>query len=147
MTDDASNNAEKTRGKPFQKGNPGGPGRSAGSRNKATIMLDRLAEADAGAVLAKQLEKAKEGDSTAAQMILSRVWPARKGRLVSLNLPAMSKPTDLVEALGAVADAVAGGQISPEEGQAVANVLEARRKALETLELEARVSALEGKRR
>jgi hypothetical protein len=145
---DATKTATKTRGKPFQKGNRANPnGRPAGSRNKATIMLDRMAEADAKAVLQKQLEKAKEGDAKAAEMILSRVWPARKGRTITLNLPPLEKPADIVAALGAVADAVAVGQISPDEAQAVAAVLETKRRAIETTDLEKRIETLEAERK
>ena len=50
-------------------------------------------------------------------------------------------------ALGAVAGAVAGGDLSPEEEQAVAAVLETQRRAIETAELEARIAALEANTR
>jgi hypothetical protein len=144
---DASKNAEKLRGKPFKAGWRGGPGRPAGSRNKATIMLDRMAEADAKTILQSQIEKAKEGDAKAAEMILSRVWPARKGRAINLNLPPLEKPADIVAALGAVADAVAVGQISPDEAQAVAAVLETKRRAIETTDLEKRIETLEAEKK
>jgi len=52
-----------------------------------------------------------------------------------------------VTALGTLADAVAGGDITPDEGAAVANILETKRRAIETVELEIRVSALEQKRK
>jgi hypothetical protein len=42
-----------------------------------------------------------------------------------------------------VAQAVAGGDLSPEEGQAVGAIIEAQRRALETVELERRIAALE----
>ena len=35
------------------------------------------------------------------------------------------------------------GDITPDEGQAVASILEAKRKAIETVDLEARLSAVE----
>ena len=46
-----------------------------------------------------------------------------------------------------VADAVGAGDITPDEGQAVASILEAKRKAIETVDLEARLSALEKERK
>ena len=147
MTSDASNNADKTRGKPFEPGNPGGPGRPTGSRNKATLALDALADGDAKAILQKQIEMAKEGDQRAAEVILSRVWPARKSRTINLDLPPVKAPADIVPALGRIADAVAGGEITPEEGAAVAAVLEGKRKAIETVDVLARIEALEKERR
>jgi hypothetical protein len=48
--------------------------------------------------------------------------------------------------LGAVAGAVATGELSPEEGAAVAGILEAQRRAVETVEMEGRLAALEQSR-
>jgi hypothetical protein len=58
-------------------------------------------------------------------------------------LPSIEGAADLTAALGAVLDAVSRGEITPDEGQCVAALIEARRKAHETLDLEARISALE----
>jgi putative transposase len=80
------------------------------------------------------------------ELILGRVWPARKGRSITLDLPPLEKPADIVAALGVVTGAVGDGSITPEEGQAVATLLEAKRKAIETMELEARVCALENEK-
>lgn len=143
----ASKNDRKSRGKPFQPGNPGGPGRPEGSRNKATLLLDKMAGDDAEAVLRKQLELAKNGDQRAAEIVLSRVWPARKSRPVSLALPAISTAADVVAALGTVAGAMADGELTPDEAQAVSAVLEGKRRAIETVELEARITALEQERK
>jgi hypothetical protein len=44
-----------------------------------------------------------------------------------------------------VVQAVAGGELTPEEGTSIANILEARRKAIETLDHESRISGLESK--
>ena len=143
----ASNNAGQTRrGRPFEPGNRVGRGRKAGSRNKATLVLDKMAEADAKAILEKQLELAKAGDQQAAQLVLSRIWPIRKGRPVSLSLPALEGPQDVVKALGMVANAVGAGDLTPEEGAAVAAVLEMKRKAIETADLEERIARLEQER-
>jgi hypothetical protein len=56
----------------------------------------------------------------AADILLRRLWPERKDRPVQMHLPAIMAPSDIVAALGAVADAVAAGELSPEEGAAVA---------------------------
>ena len=63
------------------------------------------------------------------------------------DLPAIEKPADLVAALGAVASAVACGAITPDEGQAVAAVLETKRRAIETVDILARLDALEHERK
>src|ERR1044071_9717499 len=102
--------AEARRPARFEPGGPGGPGRKAGSRNKATLALDALAEGDGKAILEKQLEKAKEGDGKAAELILSRIWPARKSRAISLDLPPVNAPADIVPALGRIALDLRAGQ-------------------------------------
>jgi hypothetical protein len=131
----------------FEPGGPGGPGRPQGSRNKATLALDKIAD-DAGEdILNKMVEAAKGGDMRAADLVLQRIWPARKSRPIALTLPAIQSAFDVVAAVGAVADAVGAGEITPDEGQAVASILEAKRRAIETVDLEARLSALEQERR
>ena len=146
MSEIPSNNGDKSADGRFQPGNPGGPGRPAGSRNKATLALDALADGDAEAILQKQIEMAKDGDQRAAEVILSRVWPARKSRAINLDLPPVNAPADIVPALGRIADAVARGEITPDEGAAVAAVLEGKRKAIETTDVLARIEALERRR-
>ena len=87
MSDGSTKNGLETAGGKFQRGNPGGPGRPAGSRNRATVMLDQIAEGEGGVVLQAVLSNAKGGDMAAARIILDRVWPARKSRTLSLSLP------------------------------------------------------------
>jgi len=55
----------------------------------------------------------------------------------------ISTAADTVAATGAVVAAVATGAISPEEGHAVAGVIEFQRRAIETNDLAARIEALE----
>ncbi len=134
---------QKVPGRPFEPGHPGGPGRPAGSRNKATLLLDQLAEGDAQAVLEKQLELAKGGDQRAAEIVLSRVWPVRKGRPVTLAIPPITTAADIVAALGAVANAMAAGEVTPDEAASVASVLEVKRRSIETADLAVRIEAIE----
>lgn len=142
---DATNNAEKPRGRPFQPGNPGGPGRPEGSRNKATLALDGIADGEAEAVLRKTIAAAKDGDLRACELILSRVWPARKGRPVSLALPDATNAAGVSLALARVIEAVGAGEITTDEAQGIAAVLETRRRAIELIEIETRLAALEAR--
>jgi hypothetical protein len=146
---DASKKPPETRGRPFEPGNQGGPGRPAGSRNKATLALDEIADDAGNAILEKMVEAAKAGDIRSADLVLQRIWPVRKGRPLSLSLPlpVIETATDVVTALGTVADLVGAGDITPDEDQAVASILEAKRRAIETVELESRVAALEQERK
>ena len=53
-----------------------------------------------------------------------------------LDEPTIMAPSDIAAALGAVTGAVAAGELSPEEGEAVAAILEEQWRAVETHELE-----------
>ena len=147
MTREPENSAENQRGRPFQPGQSGNPsGKPLGARNRVLIALDAIGEEHAPAILQTVVDAAKGGDVRAAETILSRIWPVRRGRPVSgLELPGIQAPGDLVTALGVVAKAVGDGELSPEEAQAIAAVLEAQRRAAETLDLEQRIAALEQK--
>jgi hypothetical protein len=107
------------------------------------VALDAIGEEHALDIPLAVVDAAKGGDVRAAETILSRVWPHRKGRPVALDLPPIVNSTDLVGALAAVAGAVSGGVLSAEEGQAVGALLETQRRAIETADLEARIAALE----
>ncbi len=89
------------------------------------------------------VEKAKEGDATAARTILDRIWPARKGARLTFDLPAVETVDQLPEAVAAVTRQVAEGDISPDEGAAIVSLLDAQRKAIETNVLAERIAALE----
>lgn len=53
-----------------------GPGRADGSRNKATIALEKMLADDGAGVVEAVIEKAKDGDMVAARLVLDRV-PSR----------------------------------------------------------------------
>jgi hypothetical protein len=143
--DKASNNAGKTRGKPFQRGNTFGRGRGAGSRNKATIAIERLLEGEAETITRKCVELAKGGDTTAMRLCMERIYPVRKGRPVMIALPDIKVADDLAIAMSAVVSAMSLGDISPDEAVTIAGVLEVKRKAIETVELERRIAAIEAR--
>jgi hypothetical protein len=102
-----------------------------------------MADGDAQEILQQVLESAKGGDTRAAELILSRVWPPRKGRRVSLSLPKVATGQDVLAAIGAVLEATGTGEITPDEAALIASLLETKRKAIETVELEARLTKLE----
>jgi thioredoxin-like negative regulator of GroEL len=136
--------ADKKQSHLFQPGQSGNPrGKPPGTRSKVLAELDRLGAQGAQQVLAAVLHAAQQGDVAAAAIILKRCWPEFRGRPVRLKLPAITTATDVVAASAAIVSAVAGGRISPEEGQAVSAVIETQRRAMETVELAARIEALE----
>lgn len=129
------------RWKPGQSGNPAG--RPKGARHAALQALDAIGTASADALVRKAVDLALAGDMQAMRILMDRVWPTAKGRTVVVDLPELRAPGDLVAALAAVVEAVASGQATPDEGQALAAMVETQRRAIETQVLEARIVALE----
>ena len=127
----------------FQKGNPGGPGRPRGSRNKMNLLLDEIAEGEAPRMVRRMIENANEGDRVAARLVLNRVWSAPKGRAIALELPAIRAPRDLLAAHAVIASALGAGTLTPQEGAALASVLETHRRTFELVAQETRVEELE----
>ena len=104
-----------------------------------------LLEGEAEALTRIAIEKALGGDMVALRLCLERIAPPAKGRAVEVDLPAIETPTDVVAAIGAVARAMAAGDITPEEAHTVAGVIETQRRAVETVALEERIAALEAR--
>ena len=121
----------------------GNPGRPRGARHKTTLAIEALLDGQAEALTQKAIELALRGDMTAIKLCLDRIAPPRKGRPTPLALPAVDTAQGVQVALTAIVAAVAGGVLSPEEGGAVAGLIETARRSLETVELEARVRAIE----
>jgi hypothetical protein len=119
---------------------PGNPGRPPGSRNKATLAALALLEGEAEAITRKAIELAKEGDPTALRLVLDRLLP--KGRAVRLDLP-LRTLADLDQATEAIRGALAEGSVTLDEVATLTGLVEARRRLLETTELERRLAALE----
>ncbi len=127
----------------FGPGNPGGPGRPKGARHAALAALDAIGTAAAEDVLRAVVGAARGGDLRAAEILLRRLWPERKGRPVEVALPEVASAAEVVRAHAAVVAAMGRGELTPEEAQAICAVLESQRRAIETAELEARVAAPE----
>lgn len=144
MTDDPKSNGRKTDGT-FAPGNSLG-GRTPGARNKTTRAVEALLEGEHDALTRKAIEKALEGDMTAMRLCLDRIAPPRKDAPISFDLPPIKSAADTVAASSALLDAVAGGDVTPDEAGRVMALLTAHKSLVETGDLEQRIAALEAKR-
>ncbi|WP_431269033.1 DUF5681 domain-containing protein [Dankookia sp. P2] len=144
MTTDAGNAQPKQRGRPFEPGQSGNPaGKPKGTRHKALLALDAIGDEASKDILEAVVTAARGGDMRAAEILLRRIWPERKGRVVEFDLPPITAPADAVKAMAAIVDAVVTGELTPEEAQAVAGVVEIQRRTIETQNLAERIAALE----
>jgi hypothetical protein len=131
----------------WAKGQSGNPtGKPAGARNKATRMVQSIMEGGAREITEAVVGLAKEGDLSAARLVLERLVPPAKERPIALTLPETASAEGIAQAQGAILQAVAAGELLPGEAVTLSNIVEARRKALETQQLEQRITALESKK-
>jgi hypothetical protein len=104
--------------------------------------LEALLEAEGEALLKTAIARGRSGDSTSLKLLLERILI--RDRLLSLaDMPAIESATDLPRAHAYVVAAVASGKITPTEGNALTALLAGMRASLETVELAARIEALE----
>lgn len=142
--DAAISTAPKPRGRPFLPGNNANPrGRPKGSRHAAQVALDAIGQDNAEELLQTVVDAALGGDMRAAGILLDRLWPVRKGRPVRLELPTITGASDIASAMSVVIAAMAAGDITPEEADAVSSILNTQARVLELRDLELRIKALE----
>lgn len=128
---------------PGQSGNPAG--RPKGSRNRATIALEKILDGDAESILRKAVEMAQDGNPTALRLCLDRVLPPRKDRPITFDLPPIVTTDDLPKATGAIVAAVAAGELTPAEAAEISKTLDVHVRAIEATELHRRMAALEAR--
>jgi hypothetical protein len=120
---------------------PGNRGRPVGSKNKSRQLIDALNARNPEALQAivdKTLEAALAGKPWALTLLMDRLYPVPRGRLVEFSLPQLSTLADVKGALDATLQAVAGGQLSLEEGDAMCGMIsEYAKPILDHLELQA----------
>ena len=129
--------------KPGQSGNPNG--RPPGARNKRTLALDELLETEGEDILKKAIEKAKEGDTTCIRLCLDRTLPARRDRHVAFDVPEMRTVQDATAFAGKVVNMVAAGELTPSEAADLGKLIDNYVRAIETSDIERRLSELEQK--
>lgn len=129
--------------KPGVSGNP--KGKPLGAKNHVLLALDKVGGDSAKSILEAAVIAARGGDMRAAELIFSRVWPVRRGRPVALSLPNVETAADLPAAMAAVVNEVSTGNLTPEEGQSIATILEMQRRGIELADHERRLEALEAR--
>jgi hypothetical protein len=132
----------KARGRPFSGGNHFGRGRPKGSKNLQRVWMELL-EGHGEALMKKCMLDALQGDKLSMRLCIERLLAPRREGSVQLALPRMKTLADVDLAHERVLRAIQSGSITPAEGETVTNVLESRRKVIETVDLQTRVEKLE----
>jgi hypothetical protein len=130
-----------TRFKPRQSGNP--EGRPKGSRNTTTVALENLLDGQAQALTQRAIDLALSGDITALRICLDRIFPPRKDRPVTFEIPSITGPGDAAKVTSAILAAVASGEITPADAGEISKLVDSYVKAFETAELAERLERLE----
>jgi hypothetical protein len=148
MTENSGGKQEVACSGRFRKGQSGNPrGKPKGCRHHATRIAQAFLDGQAAALVAKAVEVALQGDVAALRVCMERLVPPRKDAPVSITLPVVRTTADLPGASQAILQAVADGQLTPSEAQAIAGIIADHRKNLEVGDLEARVAILENRPR
>jgi hypothetical protein len=100
---------------------------------------------EAKSLTRKAIELALNGDVHALRICLDRIMPIRRGRPVHVSLPDIKTASDVTTALSAIAAAIGRGELTTDEASGIAAVVEATRKSIELVEIEARIAALEAR--
>ena len=106
-------------------------------------MLGQHAEA----LVKKCVVMALQGDTTALRLCMERLLPPSKHSPVRFNFPPIATAAELAHAHATMLGLFSRGQVTPAEAETINNLLETRRRVLETKELEARLDALEQRQR
>ena len=138
--------ANKPRGRPFAPGNKAGArGRPPNSRNRSTLMFEKLMEADAAVILKAIITLAKNGDLMAAKWVLDKLIPAAKDRAVCIDIGPTDTLISIEAAHEAVIRAVSTGAVTPAEAASLASLIEGRRRTVEVGDMERRLAEIEAK--
>lgn len=105
--------------------------------------MEAVLEQGADQLINKAMTMALEGDMTAMRLCLERLLPARKDRVVQLELPPIGTAQQNSKAVSAIFNAVSDGQITPAEGETIAKILAAQTTIFQAEELENRLKQVE----
>jgi hypothetical protein len=132
-----------SRGRPFEPGNSLGRGRPKGSRNKSTEATMALLGEHAEMLMKKCIAEALKGNMIAMRLCIERILPALQEGTIKFKLGATRTSQEVGQAQDTILKEVSKGRIVPEQGAVVVNMLEGKRKTLETTGVEERLYLLE----
>jgi hypothetical protein len=104
----------------FQPGQSGNPaGRPPGSRNKRTIITEKLLDDSADELTTAAIKCATAGDPAALRACMDRVAPRLRHRPLDFALPDLVTLADAPIAINAIAQGLARGELDRDEAAAL----------------------------
>jgi hypothetical protein len=134
-------------------------GRQAGTPNKNNLLARLRVEREADPI-GKLIEASKTGvlhlgdkrlelDTDQALSVIRELRriavPDAKGVTLNLELPVIKTAADIDAAQNIIIAAIGSGEITAEEADKLSEIVERKRRALETVEFEERIKALEAR--
>ncbi|HEY7334342.1 MAG TPA: hypothetical protein VH639_05630 [Bryobacteraceae bacterium] len=132
------------RGRPFQPGNKFGRGRPKGSRNKQTLELQKLIDEHGPKLLGKAMAEAAKGDASLLRLFAKHALDRTKDHLRPIGPLATGTIQEVTKSQQIIIDDVISGALTHFQGMRMLEMVEHRRKAIETQDLAERMDALEG---
>jgi hypothetical protein len=123
----------------FKAGISGNPKGRPKDKTPATLLRKSIID-DMPEIILKLVEQAKNGDTTAAKILLDRCCPTLKPQAIAINLPVYGS---LAEQGGEIIRATMTGQIPPDIGSQLISALSNQGKLIELQELTERLDRIE----
>jgi hypothetical protein len=127
-TDPRPRRAASGRFLPGQSGNPAG--KAPGTRNRASLLREALRDGEDAGVARIIIDKALAGNSVMARFVIGLLIPRARDRAIEIDLPDCATAEGVLAASSATIQAMASGEITPEEALSVTRLLEFRLKAI-----------------
>ncbi len=127
----------------FQKGQSGNPaGKPKGAKDRRTEMRSLL-QPHAEKLIQTAVNLALAGDVQALRICVDRIIPPVREDRLQIDLPPIADAAGCADAQAVIMQAVATGELLPSQGDALAGLVEHRRRALDTSEMAKRLEAIE----
>jgi hypothetical protein len=133
----------------FAQGNPGGPGRPRGRASALRRAAeDAVSPEHIGAITRRAVRMALEGNLAAMMFVFDRtcgkpVEGPSEGVPSEIQMPNLSTAANCAAAIDRIAEGLCSGALDRETARVMIDVVQARIRAIETSELEARLADLE----
>lgn len=143
LVDDAPPTLFKKDGKgKFAKGHKS-PGRPRGSKNKISLMLEKLFEDEAEDLVRKVIEMALKGDMTALKLCVERLVPVKKDRAIPYNIGNLMDMHSSADIMLKATNALLDGEIAESQINSLSKAIDQTRQCYELTHVIKRLDTLE----